>query len=228
MPGNRNTAKVGEAFTLDAVFTLSGVAADVASVTSVELQDIDANVLDTVTTITNVALGHYRVTFPAQTVGGDLYDVWTYVPVEDAEEATLQLEVTVDTLVGERGEAEVAPDPPTSGSESVCEVTATFLDAGGNGIKGVYVRFTPKNLREQATAYGFAVREVTGQSDSDGEFTLNLLRGMVGTITVTGIGLVREVTIPDADTVDLFDLVADTQDLLEVQDIDFVILPRTS
>ena len=57
---------------------------------------------------------------------------------------------------------------------------------------------------------------------------MNLLRGMVGTITVTGIGLVREVTIPDADTVDLFDLVSDTQDLLEVQDIDFVTLPRTT
>ena len=224
MAGNRNTAKVGEAFTLDAVFTLSGVAADVDSVVSVELQDIDANVLETVTTVVHVATGQYRVTIPAQTTGGDLYDVWTYVPVEDAEEKTLQLEVTVDKVVGDRGEAAASADAP----DSVCEVTATFLDAGGNGILGVYIRFTPKNLRTQATAYGFAVREVTGQSDEDGEFSMNLLRGMVGTITVTGIGLVREVTIPDADTVDLFDLVSDTQDLLEVQDIDFVTLPRTT
>ena len=225
---DRNTAKVGEAFTLDAVFTLSGEAADVASVTSVELQDVDANVLETVTTIVHVALGQYRVTIPAQTTGGARYDIWTYVPVADAAERTLQLEVTVDKVVGDEGEDAPAPDAPTSGAHSVCEVTATFLDAGGNGIEGVYVRFTPKNLRTQATAYGFAVREVTGQSDEDGEFSLNLLRGMVGTLTVTGIGLVREVTIPDIATVDLFDLVSDTRDLLEVQDIDFVTLPRTA
>lgn len=235
MPGNRNTAKVGEAFTLDAHFSLSGEAADVYEVARVEIHDVDANVLATITTIARVydddddlIVGAYRVTVPALTQGGDLYDVWTYTPVEDAEERTLQLEVTVDKVTGEEGEEAPAPSAPTSGLSSVCEVTATFLDAGGNAVRGVYVRFSRKPGSAQPTAYGFVAREITAQSDDDGELSMYLLRGMTGTLTVTGIGLVREVTVPDADTVDLFDLVSDTQDLLAVQDLEFVTLPRSS
>ena len=71
-------------------------------------------------------------------------------------------------------------------------------------------------------------RDVDAQSDADGVVAMQLLRGLTGKLAISGIGLVREVTIPDADEVDIFDLVSGTPDLLEVQEPVFVPLVKVS
>lgn len=221
---DRYSAKVGEAFTLDAKFTLDGVSTDVADVSQVEIQDVDSNVLETITTITHVSTGLYRVTVPALSQGGTLYDVWTYEPIDGADDELLTLTVEVATLDGAAGETADEEDAPGT----VCTVTATFLDASGNGVEGVHVRITPIVLSEQFLSAGVVARDIDGQSDEDGAFSVQVLRGLTCRVAVSGLGLVREVTIPDDATVDLFDLVSDAPDLLEVQETEFVELPRLS
>lgn len=226
---DRNSAKVGESFTLDAKFTLDGAAVDVFVVKKVEIQDVDSNTLATLEATTHPEMGTYRVTVPALTQGGTLYDLWTYTAVEDADDSLLTNTVVVAEVEGEQGEdVEAADDTPDSGEDSVCQVTGTFLNASGNGVKGVHVRFTPIPLSDLTTEWGFVARDVDAQSDADGVVAMQLLRGLTGKLAISGIGLVREVTIPDADEVDIFDLVSGTPDLLEVQEPVFVPLVKVS
>jgi hypothetical protein len=210
-------------------FRLDGDLVDVDTVSKVEIQDVDQHIIETIDTIVHVSLGRYRVTVPALLQAGTLFDVWSYTPVEDADVLTVTNTVVVADIEGDQGETPTPPDTtPDAGTDAVCLVTALFRDASGNGFQGVHVRFTPNVLSDQNAANSFIVRDVDAQSDEDGEFQMYLLRGMRGTISVSGLGLVREVEIPDVATIQLFDLVGATQDLLEVQKLDFVKLVRHS
>jgi hypothetical protein len=57
---------------------------------------------------------------------------------------------------------------------------------------------------------------------------MTLVRNMFGLLTITGVGIVRRVTIPDQETIDLFELAAEGDDALSVQTPVFVTLPRRS
>jgi hypothetical protein len=111
----------------------------------------------------------------------------------------------------------------------MCKVTHTFIDAGGKYMHGVYVRFRPNLMPTQTLPAGTPAKEVTAVSDDRGELCIYLARGLTGLLAISGIGLVREVTVPDTPAADLFDLIPGTQDILEVQKMDdFVDLPRRS
>lgn len=226
---DRNSAKVGESFTLEAQFSLSGENADVYSVSKVEIQDRDEFVVETITSVTSLGDGLYRVTVPALVAGGTLYDVWYYTSVANAEEDTKTFEVVVDEPEVEEGEAaEEADTTPDAGSSYVCLVTGRFFDASGNYFQGVWVKFTPNQIVDQVFASGMVAREVAVQSDANGAVSFYLMRGMRGTLTISGIGICREVTVPSTGTVDIFDMINGTDDPLEVQSVDFVSLPRSS
>lgn len=230
----RYTALVGAPLTLEALFSLNSAATDVFEIDRVELLNADLEVVDTVDgeDVVQVSTGRYSATFPALTEGGELSDHWIYRPVEDAELQTLVLSVVVGEFSGsapELGAPEDDTDLPDIPMSQVCVVTHTFFDAGGKHFKGVYVRFRPSLMPTQALAAGTPARDVTTSSDEHGEVTLYLPRGMRGMLTISGIGLVREVTVPDVAAADLFDLIATSDDLYEVQKMDnFIDLPRES
>ena len=224
---NRRNAVIGSEFTLDANFRANGVLTDPASVTKVVLQDIDGEVLHTATDITHVSTGVYRVTIPALDEHGDLFDVWTLVAAEGGTPDILVLEVHVYAFNAE-GEAAEDADPALS-SDDTCELTATFRDASGEPKQGVLVRFTAQTETNANTSFGFVSGPVTAQSDAEGAVSLKLIRGLKGTLAVTGIHLVRQVTIPDVATIDIFALVNNAADPFAVQSLDsFVDLPRSS
>ena len=233
---NRYTAVVGSEFTLDASFTLNGDAADVYEVLRVEIQNEDEEVLVTIdgddvvrpTEEDEEITGLYRVTVPALTQGGHLFDVWYYTPVEDADDTLMVLQVDVATFVVAGGETEAEAEPSLE-SSSVCVLTATFRDASGEPVQGVLVRFSPVTETNANTAFGFASKPVTAQSDEDGLLELRLIRGLQGVLSISGINLVRQVTIPDSTTVDIFALASDAADPFAVQNLDsFTVLPRSS
>lgn len=116
------------------------------------------------------------------------------------------------------------PLPPTS----LCTVTAHFVRADGSDMKGVLVRFTPATATDRPQGSAFVSSEITVESDEDGLVSMTLVRGMHGLLAVTGIPLFREVTVPDAPTADLFDLVADAPDPLEPTTVEVIDLPRRS
>ena len=227
---DRYSAKIGEAFTLDAKFELDGDPYDPFEIERVDLLDDDLGVVESISTVVQVAAGHFRVTVPALTVGGRFCDNWYFTAVEDGEAESVVFEVQVAEVEAEAGEEAPAEESvPALGTDKLCLVTATFYDAGGVPVQGVLVRFSPTILAEQNSPFGFIAREVTAQSDADGELAMYLVRGMTGTVSVTGVAIVRQVEVPDVGTAGLFDLISASQDPLEVQNLDsFVQLPRSS
>ena len=124
--------------------------------------------------------------------------------------------------------AEAGSDATALGSSNLCAISDIFYDAGGSPMQGVYVRFTPDPSELSILTVGLVAREVTTSSDSSGRVSFNLIRGTTGTLTITGLGICRQVTIPDRSSAGLLDLVSGTDDPLEVQRVDFVSLPRSS
>lgn len=224
---NRTNAIVGSSFTLDMQFSRRGANADVAAVTKVELQDRDYVVLETITDIFALGDGLYRISVPAQTTGGTRYDVWYYTPVTGAETQTETGVVVVKPFEGEAAdEEEGAAEEPDSGADTTCLITGTLYRADGSGWKGATITFTPTSSSE--VSGWFVAQAVETESAEDGTFSLQVLRGLVGTLSITGLGLVRTVTIPAVAEVSLADLVSSAPDLLAVQDGTFTDLPRMS
>lgn len=135
------------------------------------------------------------------------------------------IEGTSDSVGADEEAAAASTD---IGASRVCVVTGQFYDAAGNAMLGVYVRFTPTRDTTSFLSSGIVASEVTAQTDEDGAFTMTLVRGVTGTLAITGLGIVREVTIPDTGTVSLKDLVERGPDPLEVQRPTFKKLPRRS
>lgn len=123
---------------------------------------------------------------------------------------------------------EVAGFEPDIDTGYLCDVTGRFFTAGGDGVEGVFVRFTPTRETDRFGAFGLVVREQTAVSDSTGHVRLNLVRGVSGTLSITGLGIVREITVPDVGAIPLQALVELGDDPLEVQRPVFTQLPRRS
>ena len=227
----RYDAHIGDDVILDAVFTLAGSPHDV-EIDHVELVNDSLSTIATIpgAQVVRISTGHYRVTFAAVPESGQLCDHWLYYPVPGSALETLVLSVFVTPVEG--ASPEVAPEDPTVpdiGLEHVCKVTHRFLNASGFAQKGVYVRFRPIIHTEDATPQGTIAHDSDSVSDDNGNFVMYLVRNTRGTLAIAGVGLVREVTVPDVGNCDLYDLVASTQDLFEVQNLDdFINLPRDS
>ena len=117
---------------------------------------------------------------------------------------------------------------PDIDSSNLCSLTATFLTAGGTFLSGVLVRFSPDLGAGKVSSVGFIGEDVTGTSDATGQISLPVIRGLTGLLSVSGTDIVRRVTIPDQASIDLFELASTGDDLLEVQELELIELPRRS
>jgi len=113
-------------------------------------------------------------------------------------------------------------------ASKLCILTATFFDAGGNYREGVYVRFSPDVTSDEKLEDGWVAADITAVSDAAGQISMSVVQGAKGTLSVSGIGLVRIVEIPATTTYPLFSLVSGTDDLLEIQNPRYIDLPRRS
>lgn len=236
---SRYDAQIGDTVPLEAQFLLGGDPADVFEIDRVDLLDENLEVVETVDgdDVVQLGTGHYQATFGPLTVSGEFCDHWIYRSTEGGSLRTLVLSVTVTDFGGVAPEVDPDPEPPLGHEDptpdvdlsTMCKVTHTFITAGGKFMPGVYVRFRPNLMPTQTLPPGTPAREVSAVSDANGELCIYMVRGLTGLLAISGIGLVREVTVPDSPTVDLFDLIPGTQDILEVQDMtNFIDLPRRS
>ena len=168
-------------------------------------------------TWTPTIVGTHVITW-AFDVGGESY--------ESEEKVIVSADVEgVSDSDGPDAEASTTPD---LGADLVCRVTGSFYDAAGNALAGVYVRFTVDRETTSFLASGIVASEVDAVSGDDGVVDFYLVRGLTGTLAVSGLGIVRQVTVPDVGAISLKDLVDTGDDLLEVQTIRFKPLPRRS
>jgi len=168
-------------------------------------------------TWTPTSVGIHVITWSFE-VGGEEYEE------EEKVDVVAEVEGTSDS----DGEDDAEAGVPDLGAAGTCLVTAQFYDAGGAGMGGVFVRFTPDRDTTAFLSSGIVASEVTAESDDDGALEMYLVRGITGTITVTGLGISRQVTIPDTGTTTLKNLVEIGDDPLEVQRPRFKPLPRRS
>lgn len=173
--------------------------------------------------VSHPGLGTYRVSWTPQ-IAGSYVIVWTFLvdgsSFENRESFTV-VRVTSDNTATEQQE-------PSVGYGNTCKVTGTFLSARGDYQVGVHVRFTPKFGTTSITNLGIISRESTVQTDTQGRLEMYLLKGQLGTIAISNLGLVREVEIPDAAEIDIFELMATADDPLAVQIADTRPLIRRS
>ena len=174
------------------------------------------------TDVTQTATGVYTITWVPASAGQHKI-IWEFsvLDVSYSQDEDVFVLAAAATSVTPAGSADI-------GNDKVCKVTGTFIDAGGDFKKGVFVRFSPISAQQEHTTYGYMAGDITTESDSDGLIAMNIVRGTFGLLTITGVGIVRRVTIPDQDTIDVFSLAAQGQDALEVQTPTFVTLPRRS
>jgi len=119
-------------------------------------------------------------------------------------------------------------DEPDVALSSVCRVTGTFIDAGGNFRKGVQVRFSPAYDPHANNNNGFIVDDITSETDANGALDMFIMRGIEGLLTITGVGLSRRVKIPNQSSVDIFELASLGLDSFEVQTPQYYEAPRRS
>lgn len=174
------------------------------------------------TDVTNSTTGVYTVTWtPAD--AGQYKVVWSFTVsnIDYTQDEDIFVLAAATTSSTPSGSADI-------GNDKVCRITGKFIDAGGDFKKGVQVRFSPITAQEEHTSYGYIAGDISAESDADGNVAFNALRGVFGLLTIAGVGIVRRVTIPDQDTIDIFELASQGNDALEVQTPVFVTLPRRS
>lgn len=172
--------------------------------------------------VTNATTGVYSITWtPADP--GQYQIVWSFAvsDISYTQDEDVFVLAAASTSVTPSGSADI-------GNDNVCTVSGTFIDAAGDYKKDVLVRFSPITVQQEHTSYGYVAGDVTAASNADGLVTFNVVRGLFGMLSISGIGVVRRVTIPEQASVDLFELAATGDDLLEVQTPSFYELPRRS
>ena len=232
----RYNAQIGDDIALEAVFSLGGDPTDVFAIDRVELLNGDLEIIATVEglDVVQLATGHYQATFLSVDTAGTLSDHWIYKRTEESATSSLVLSLEVADFSGapgDSGDDEVVPPPdnvPDIDLTKICKVTHQFIDGGGVFFPGVYVRFRPTMTPVQSAGLLTAARQTTVISDAEGKICIYLLRNITGTLTISGIGLSREVIVPDVAAIDLMSLMSTAPDLLEVQKLNFVDLPRRS
>ena len=181
----------------------------------------DGVVVSTITTATNTDVGIYSAAWTPAVAGQ--YDLtWSFDVSGVAYSAT-------DVVFAFSHASSVdVPDAPDVGTAHTCLVTGRFINAAGDYLKGVYVRFTPSLEAARKLGIGFIAAYVDAVSNQSGLVSFNAIRGIEGLLAISGTSLVRTVTIPNQETIDLFELAATGADLLEVQELELVPLPRRS
>lgn len=171
--------------------------------------------------------GEYSFTWTPSSTGIHVI-TWAFEVGGEEYESEEKVDVVAD-VEGTSSSAEAEDDAaavPDLGTSRTCLVTEQFYDAGGNALQGVYVRFTPDRETTAFLSSGVVANDVTASSDEDGVLELYLVRGVTGTISLTGLGITRQVTVPDVATTTIKALVELGDDPLEVQRPQFKSLPR--
>ena len=178
--------------------------------------------VETITDPTKSSTGIYEATWTPATAG-EYTLTWSFT-VDGTDYTSTDTIFALDPS-SVSGSVTGAPD---IGSANTCVVTGTFLTAGGDYREGVYVRFSPNHESARLTGHGFAATDVTAVSGANGIVSFSVVRGLTGLLSISGTSLVRNVTIPDAASANLFELAAQGDDLLEVQELELTALPRRS
>jgi hypothetical protein len=215
-------------YSRDSNFVKSAVDADSIPTAAVEKDNVDW--LETTdTTVTADDTGVYSFAWTPDEAGTyEVQWVWEYGSVEYSKTERYTVESTIIGVSEETSDTDTELAEPDLGVSKACKITGTFYDASGNFMQGVHVRFTPLRLMDAVLTSGVIAQEVTAVSDENGLVQLYLVRGVKGMLAITGIGLVREVLVPEVGAIDLMDLAALGDDLLEVQRPQFTELPRRS
>ena len=179
------------------------------------------SVVSTRTTATKTSTGVYSATWtPA--AAGEYTLLWSFA-VEGVDYSSS------DTIFALTASSSTdVSDAPDVGTANTCLITGTFIDAAGDFLSGVKVRFSPDLAQSRLTGVGFVAEDLTAESAANGQLSFSAVRGLVGLLTISGTNLVRRVTIPSQTTVDIFDLASTGPDLLEVQELELLELPRRS
>lgn len=181
----------------------------------------DGEEVETITSATISDTGIYTAAWTPTEAGQ--YDLtWTF------EVSGVEYTVSDTVFAFDHASSSDVPDAPDIGTSHTCLVTGRFIDASGDYRRGVYVRFSPDVDSARKLGVGFVAADVDAVSDTSGRVSFNVVRGIRGLLSVAGTSLVRHVTIPDTETVDLFALAATGSDLLSVQELELVPLPRRS
>lgn len=179
------------------------------------------SVVETITTATNTSTGVYEAPWtPAN--AGEYSLTWEF------EVNGVPYTATDNVFAFDHASSVDVPDAPDVGTANTCLITGRFIDASGDYLKGVYVRFSPNIESARKMGIGFVAEDVTAVSNISGLVSFNVVRGIEGLLAISGTALVRNVTIPNTASVDLFELAATGADLLEVQELELVPLPRRS
>lgn len=180
-----------------------------------------STVVSTITNATNSETGVYSAPW-TPSVAGEYSLVWTFSVDE------IEYSVTDTVFAFDHASNVDVPDAPDVGSSNTCLITGTFIDAAGDYLSGVKVRFSPSIESARKLGIGFVAADVTAVSNASGLVSFNAVRGIEGLLSISGTSLVRTVTIPNQASIDLFALVSAAPDLLEVQELELVPLPRRS
>lgn len=179
--------------------------------------------------VSKTGTGSYRFTLTPSEPGLHVVE-WTWVRAGQTYTDSFRVEVQSNPTgsVEDNSEPSSIDTSPAIGSGNVCTVTATFYKADGSAFEGVFVRFTPLRSVDSFLSSQAIVQETTASSNENGELSLQLVRGVKGTLSVSGLGIVRTVRVPDVATIPLRDLVDLGDDVLAVQTTEFTVLPRRS
>lgn len=87
-------------------------------------------------------------------------------------------------------------------------INGTIVDAAGIAANGVVCTFTVVNPPSFLDNYAISAVSMDSTTDENGEFTIDLIQGVIYNASIETIGLLRTFTAPeDGTAIDLFELI---------------------
>lgn len=87
-------------------------------------------------------------------------------------------------------------------------INGVVVDAAGDAITGATCTFNVICPPSFSGDYAISVTSMDATTDENGEFTINLIKGVIYKASIEAVGLVRTFTAPlDGTSANLFDLV---------------------
>ena len=117
--------------------------------------------------VTNDTTGVYTISWTASTAG-QYKVIWSFTvsSIDYTQDEDIFVLAEASTSVTPEGSADI-------GNDNVCKITGTFIDAGGDYVKGVHVKFSPITVQESHTSYGYISGDIAAESNSDGQMAFD-------------------------------------------------------
>lgn len=164
----------------------------------------DTNIIETITTITRIAVGKYKYTAAIIATAGVYYDKIFITPESGISEVSY---ISAFTIY-DAAQAYIGYPDFTYSRAGKCLIYGSIVDGDDEPVEGVNVSAIPAAMPAIISGTNYAIRPVATEaiSSSSGYFEFYLIQNMDFVVYINNLGFRQKIRIPAADSCLLWSL----------------------